>query len=201
MCADVSGCRGTRGRVRSGCDVGVANIRTMGEQLGATHLIEGSVRKAGNRVRITAQLIKADDGTHVWAENYDRELADVFAVQEEIATSIASALNMQLGLAPNDPKPSDFLLPVTGDTLGSATVARHAGNTKAVVITLDVGPFSFSPNGTFDATKTTAGSPSGLGLKPTMFGLEYSYNWFDSLPEIAQSHRFFNETAVRLARP
>jgi hypothetical protein len=48
------------------------NIKTMGQELGATHLIEGSVRKAGNRVRITAQLIKADDGTHIWAEDYDR---------------------------------------------------------------------------------------------------------------------------------
>ena len=57
------------------------DMQAIGQALHATHLIEGSVRKAGDRVRITAQLIKADDGTHIWAENYDRELTDVFAIQ------------------------------------------------------------------------------------------------------------------------
>jgi TolB-like protein/tetratricopeptide (TPR) repeat protein len=78
------------------------NVRTIGGQLGATHLIEGSVRRAGNRVRITAQLIKVDDGIHVWTENYDREMTDVFAIQEDIATAIAGALRMPLGLAPGE---------------------------------------------------------------------------------------------------
>src|SRR5437588_224329 len=72
------------------------DISDIGQQLHATHLIEGSVRKAGNRVRITAQLIKADDGTHIWAEDYDRELTDVFAVQEDIARSITSSLRVPL---------------------------------------------------------------------------------------------------------
>jgi TolB-like protein/tetratricopeptide (TPR) repeat protein len=78
------------------------NIKTMGDELGATHLIEGSVRKAGNRVRITAQLIKADDGTHIWAEDYDRELTDVFAIQEDIARAITASLHMTLGLKPGE---------------------------------------------------------------------------------------------------
>jgi TolB-like protein len=76
------------------------DIQTIGQQLNATHFIEGSVRKAGDRVRITAQLIKADDGTHVWTETYDRQLTDIFAVQEEIGRSIAGALRMPLGLQP-----------------------------------------------------------------------------------------------------
>jgi TolB-like protein/Flp pilus assembly protein TadD len=75
------------------------NIKAMGLELGATHLIEGSVRKAGNRLRITAQLIKADDGTHIWAESYDRDLTDIFAVQEDIARAITASLRMPLGLA------------------------------------------------------------------------------------------------------
>jgi TolB-like protein/tetratricopeptide (TPR) repeat protein len=78
------------------------DIRTMGEELGATHLIEGSIRKAGNRLRITAQLIKADDGTHVWAEDYDREMTDVFAIQEDIARAITASLHMTLGLKPDE---------------------------------------------------------------------------------------------------
>lgn len=74
------------------------DLRAIGQALSATHLIEGSVRKDGNQVRITAQLIKADDGTHIWTESYDRELKGVFAVQEEIAEAIAGALRVPLGL-------------------------------------------------------------------------------------------------------
>jgi TolB-like protein len=70
----------------------------MGEQLGATHLIEGSVRKAGDKLRITAQLIKADDGTHLWAEDYDRQLTDIFQIQEDIARAIANSLRMNAAL-------------------------------------------------------------------------------------------------------
>ena len=77
-------------------------VDKIGQQLHATHLIEGSVRKASNRVRITAQLIKADDGTHIWAENYDRDLTDVFAIQEDIARAITSSLHMTLGLKPGE---------------------------------------------------------------------------------------------------
>jgi len=78
------------------------DIQSIGQQLGATHFIEGSVRRAGDRVRITAQLIKADDGTHVWAENYERQLTDVFAIQEEIARAIATSLRMPLGVRPGE---------------------------------------------------------------------------------------------------
>ncbi len=78
------------------------DMRSVGQELGATHLIEGSVRKAGERVRITAQLIKADDGTHLWAESYDRDVKDVFAVQEEIARAITTSLRMPLGLKPGE---------------------------------------------------------------------------------------------------
>jgi adenylate cyclase len=74
------------------------DIPSIGQALHATHLIEGSVRKDGNQVRITAQLIKADDGTHIWTESYNRELRAVFAVQEDIAQAIAASLQMPLGL-------------------------------------------------------------------------------------------------------
>jgi len=77
-------------------------MRAIAQALNATHLIEGSVRKAGERVRITVQLIRADDGTNMWSENYDRELIDVFAIQEEIGRAIATSFNMRLGLAPGE---------------------------------------------------------------------------------------------------
>jgi adenylate cyclase len=76
------------------------DLRAIGQALAATHLLEGSVRKEGNRLRITAQLIQAENGVHVWTESYNRELTGVFAIQEDIAAAIAGALKKPLGLAP-----------------------------------------------------------------------------------------------------
>ncbi|MEE8370530.1 MAG: tetratricopeptide repeat protein, partial [Sphingomonadales bacterium] len=72
------------------------DLRKIGEALGVSHIIEGSVRKAGVRIRITAQLVRADNGFHLWSETYDRELTDIFALQDEIAASIAKALKVEL---------------------------------------------------------------------------------------------------------
>jgi TolB-like protein len=72
------------------------DLRVIGEKLGVSHLLEGSVRKDGSRLRITAQLINAADGIHLWSQTYDRELSDVFAVQEEIAMAVSSALSITL---------------------------------------------------------------------------------------------------------
>jgi len=70
--------------------------RSLGRDLGVSHVVEGSVRKAGNRLRITAQLIDASTGHHLWAERYDRELADVFDIQDEISKAIVDALKLKL---------------------------------------------------------------------------------------------------------
>ena len=74
------------------------DIPTIAAQLNVAHILEGSVRKAGNRVRITAQLIEARSDSHLWSETYDRELDDIFAVQDEIAAAISDALKMKLVL-------------------------------------------------------------------------------------------------------
>ena len=73
------------------------DVREIGEALGVGNVLEGSVRKSGDRVRITAQLIQAKDGFHLWSDSYDRELDDVFAIQEEIADAIAGELELTLG--------------------------------------------------------------------------------------------------------
>ena len=75
------------------------NIQTIAQQLNATHVIEGSVRKDGDQVRVTAQLIQAGTGLQVWTDSYDRRLVNVFAIQEDIAQAIAKALSVPLGLA------------------------------------------------------------------------------------------------------
>ena len=72
------------------------NVCEVAKKLGVTHVLEGSVRKVGNRVRITAQLIDGLSGDHLWAERYDRDLTDIFAIQDEISEAIVSALKVKL---------------------------------------------------------------------------------------------------------
>jgi TolB-like protein len=70
------------------------DLRTVGKQLNVRTVLDGSVRRADNRLRITAQLVNAADGYHVWSERYDREIKDVFAIQEEIARAIVQRLKL-----------------------------------------------------------------------------------------------------------
>jgi TolB-like protein/class 3 adenylate cyclase len=72
------------------------DIKQVGRELGVRYVLEGSVRKAGNRVRITAQLIEAATGAHIWSERYDRDLADAFAVQDDITESVVGAIEPEL---------------------------------------------------------------------------------------------------------
>lgn len=72
------------------------DARVIASMLGVAHLLEGSVRKSGKTLRITAQLINAADGTHIWSQTYDRNLDNIFKVQDEIASTVARALNVVL---------------------------------------------------------------------------------------------------------
>ncbi len=92
------------------------DLRKIGETLGVQNILEGSVRKAGNTVRITAQLIKVDDGFHLWSETYDRELDDIFAIQDEIAAAILQEMKTTL--------------------LGDSTMLTPAARTEAEVYDL-----------------------------------------------------------------
>ena len=76
------------------------SVRQIGKELGVSAILEGSVRREGNRVRVNVQLINADNDQHLWAEDYDRELTDVFAIQTDLAQKIASELKAQL--SPNE---------------------------------------------------------------------------------------------------
>lgn len=80
------------------------DVRTIAGKLNVETVLEGSVRRSGNRVRVAAQLIKAADGYHLWSERYDRELTDIFALQDEIAAAIVAALCEHLGLSMTAPK-------------------------------------------------------------------------------------------------
>jgi TolB-like protein/Tfp pilus assembly protein PilF len=90
------------------------DVRVICRQLGVDAVLEGTVRKAGERVRITAQLVSAADGCHLWSEGYERSIADVFAVEEEIARSVADRLKVSLAELPQRP-----------------SIDRHSRNTRA----------------------------------------------------------------------
>ena len=77
------------------------HLKQVAEELGVRYVVEGSVRKGGDRVRITAQLNDVVTGSHIWAERYDRDIADVFAVQDEITEAIVAAIEPQLYAAEN----------------------------------------------------------------------------------------------------
>src|SRR5881392_108277 len=95
----------SRTSVMSYRDAGVRSAREIGKALGVATLLEGSVRRIGNRVRVNVQLIDASNDEHIWAEDYDRDLTDVFAIQTDLAQKIASAL--QAKLSPNEKEQLD----------------------------------------------------------------------------------------------
>ena len=100
------------------------DIRRIAGTLGVTHVLEGSVRKAGTRIRVMAQLITAADGSHLWSERYDKELADVFAVQDEIAAVITSALQVTLSPLSISPRRHTPSLPAYDHYLRALHVAE-----------------------------------------------------------------------------
>src|SRR5213076_1249376 len=86
------------------------DLTEVGAKLKVATVLEGSVRKAGNRLRIGAQLVKVGDGYHLWSERYDREMPDVFAIQDEISKAIANRLQVTLGV-----EGTPLVTPATGN--------------------------------------------------------------------------------------
>ena len=103
------------------------DLRLIGEQLGVAHILEGSVRKSGDSVRITAQLIKTDDGFHLWSDTYDRQLRDVFAIQRTVANQVARALRIEL----LDEEQSDLARQPTEDLAAFDLFLLHATQEQA----------------------------------------------------------------------
>ncbi len=116
-----------------------ADLRAIGKSLNAVYLLEGSVRKADGRVRVTAQLIRADTGDHLWTESYDRDLKDVFAVQEDIARAIATALQVPLGLKEGENLVSNRTSDTAAyeDYLRAIALAKTNGDIKQSIAILE----------------------------------------------------------------
>ena len=102
------------------------DIRRIAEALGVSTVLEGSVRRAGSRLRVTAQLITAADGSHLWSERYDREMTDVFAIQDEIAAAIAAAIQVRLGVTPARPRYAPKPLAYEALLRGRHLILSHA---------------------------------------------------------------------------
>ena len=84
------------------------SLKEIARTLGVAHVLEGSVRRAGNTVRVTAQLIRTDDGVHLWSQSYDRDVKDIFQVQDDIAAAVVASLKLKLLAMGSDPHRSDI---------------------------------------------------------------------------------------------
>ena len=163
---------------------GVArNLREIGQQLGVAHLLEGSVQRAGNKIRVSAQLIDARNDAHLWAQTYDRDLADVFAIQSEIAKAIADQL--QAKLSPNEKKAIEQ--PPTTDLAAFDLYSRA----KSLLLTA-----------TFRAT----GAPDQLkAIELLDEAVKRDPSFFDAYCQLAYAHEYlyavtgFDHTPGRLA--
>ncbi len=165
-------------------------VQDVGRDLGVRHVLEGSVRKSGGRVRITAQLIDAASGDHVWAERYDRDLTDIFAVQDEVTREIVSVLAVKLsadeearirGGARVDPDAYDMLL------RGLARLRRYTRETNAEAREY------FEKAIAIDPGYGRAYADIGYSLVIDVFE-----GWAEDREEVLQRAAGFIENAVRL---
>jgi TolB-like protein/Tfp pilus assembly protein PilF len=117
------------------------DVRQVGRELGVRYVLEGSVRKGGNRIRITGQLVEAETGNHLWAERYDRALDDVFAIQDEIAESVIGCIQPEVYAAEHDRlkrKPPQNLDAWESSIRGMFLYSQHSdSSTKEALTMLD----------------------------------------------------------------
>jgi TolB-like protein len=137
------------------------DVREIARMLGVSNILEGSVRKAGDQVRITAQLIRASDGFHLWSEAYDRKLENIFAIQDDIASQIAGALQVSLGIsAAQSTRPFRTVNPEVYDLyLRARTLFRQRGAGVVEAIDLFEQALAIDPE-----------------FAPAWAGLAHSYN-------------------------
>jgi len=140
-------------------------IPEIGRRLKVAHVLEGSVRRSGDHVRVTAQLIQASDGFHVWSQTYDRELHDIFAIQDEIAADVVRQLRMTLlGTAPRArvTDPEAYALYLQGRELGRRFTAEAFEESDGLLrraLELDA---AYAP--AWDALARNWGNKAGIGL-------------------------------------
>jgi TolB-like protein/class 3 adenylate cyclase/Tfp pilus assembly protein PilF len=159
------------------------NLREIGQQLGVAHVVEGSVQRAANKVRVNAQLVDARTDAHLWAQTYDRDLADVFAIQSEIAKAIADQL--QAKLSPNEKKAIEQ--PPTTDLAAFDLYSRA----RSLLLTA-----GFSATSEPDERKAIELLDEAVKHDPSFFD---AYCQLAYAHEIAYAVRGYDHTPARLA--
>ena len=159
------------------------NLREIGQQLGVAHVVEGSVQRAANKIRVNAQLIDARTDAHLWAQTYDRDLADVFAIQSEIAKAIADQL--QAKLSPNEKKAIEQ--PPTTDLAAFDLYSRA----RSLLLTA-----GFSATSEPDERKAIGLLDEAVKHDPSFFD---AYCQLAYAHEIAYAVRGYDHTPARLA--
>ena len=186
------------------------DVKQIGRELGVRYVVEGSVRKAGNRVRVTAQLIEAETGAHLWAERYERDLSDIFALQDEITQKVVAAVAPSLRaleIRRAQAKPTenlrayDFLLRALPEIhRQTAESAKRADEPLRKAIELDPGyPDALGMLADIIATRTVNGwhEKSWRGMEEA---LEMSRRALDAGPENSTCLACAASTYVLLAR-
>jgi adenylate cyclase len=168
------------------------DVKQVGRDLGVHYVLEGSVRKAGNRVRVTGQLIDATSGAHIWADRFDRDLTDIFAVQDELAREIIAALKIKLSEA-------EKALIVSN---GTTNVAAHdfflRGRELMFANKRDRETFKQSTacfRRAIELDPNYAAPYAGLGMA---YGLDYQNHWSDtSEKSLDEAERLVNESIAK----
>ena len=166
------------------------DIKQVGQELGVRYVLEGSIRRSGNRIRITGQLIEASTGSHLWAERYDRVLDDVFDVQEEVTRAIVSAIAPEIAASEQTQalrrKPED---------VGAYEIALRAWSDVLVGHqTSDRAKFDSAVAGANRALTTDPNSV--LALQTLVYG-HGLMGWYHFAPDLTQAHRESAEAAER----
>jgi len=159
------------------------DIREIGRKLNVSTLLEGSVRKAGNRLRITAQLINVSDGYHIWSESYEREMEDIFDIQSGIAKNIAVVLEVKLSPQEKErleKKPTDNLTAYDYCIKGREYYYRYRKQDNENAIKLFKKALEFDPN----YGQAYAGLADAYVMRANTFG--FVYKWIDSAIEVSQ---------------
>ena len=167
------------------------DVREVARQLGVQFVLEGSVRKAGNRVRVTAQLIDARDGTHLWAERYDRSMDDIFAIQDEITLVLATEMQVKL----TEGEQARLHYTTTSNVEAWTHWARGLSHYRQPVTKETMGPARFHWEKALALDPDSAALNAMLGF---MHCLDARFGWWDDRKTALQKARAYADRAFEL---
>jgi len=167
------------------------DVREVASQLGVQFVLEGSVRRAGNRVRVTAQLIDATDGSHLWAERYDRAMDDIFAIQDEITLVLATEMQVKL----TEGEQARLHYTTTTNVQAWTHWVQGLFHFRQAVTKETMGPARFHWEKALSHDPESAALNAMLG---TMHSLDARFGWWDDRETALQKARTYTDRALEL---